>query len=75
MDITKIKCRLDAGEIVELHNGEDLATISRSKITSDYLFVFNAKALFGFKTFNVFEKRAKEKIDKYSLIELKNERG
>jgi hypothetical protein len=75
MDIIKIKNRLDAGEIVELHNGKDLATVSRSNITSDYLFVFNAKALFGLKTFKIFEKRAKEKIEKYSLIELKNERG
>lgn len=44
MDFNKIKDRLDAWEIVELHNGEDLATMSRSKITSDYLFVFNSKA-------------------------------
>lgn len=68
MDFNKIKDRLDAWEIVELHNGEDLATMSRSKITSDYLFVFNSKALFGLKTYKNFEKRAKEKIEKYLLV-------
>lgn len=70
MNIKDFKSRLDNREIIDLHNGEDLAQIARSRLSNDYIFIFNARALFGFKTFRIFEKRANEKIEQYSLIEL-----
>ncbi len=70
MDIKMIKGRLDSSEIIELHNGEDLALVSKSKITGDYLFIFNAKPLFGYKTFRTFQQKANNKISQYSLQEL-----
>lgn len=72
MDIKEIKGRLDNKEIIELHNGNDIASLSKSNLTNDYLFIFNTKALFGFKTFKVFGRLAKEKIDQYGLVEFQD---
>lgn len=65
-----LKKRLDEKEVIEFHNGEDLASVFKSKLTKDYLFIFNAKTLFGFKTFKVFNNHLTRKIDQYSLVEL-----
>lgn len=73
MDIKNIKSRLDSNEIIELHNGEDLALVSKSKITGDYLLIFNAKPLFGYKTFATFQQKTNDKIKQYRLKELISE--
>lgn len=69
MDIKDIKHRLDNKQTIELHNGEDLAHISKSKLTADYLFIFNTKPLFGYKTFTTFMKKVNEKVNQYRLTE------
>lgn len=71
MNIKYFKNRLDSNEIVELHNGCDFAQMAKSKLSNIYLFIFNAKALFGYKSFTTFEKRVNEKVEQYLLIEYK----
>ena len=70
MNIRDFKSKLDKREIVEMHNSEDLVQIVKSKLSDVYLFIFNAKPLFGYKTFSSFAKKANEKIEQYSLVEV-----
>lgn len=69
MNLEKLKKRLDGRENIELHNGDDIAIIGKSKLTNDYVFIFNTKVLIGLKTFSLFKKKVIEKINEYSLIE------
>lgn len=64
-----IKKRLDNNEVLEFHNGDDLASISKGKLTKTYIFIFNSKPLFGFRTFKIFLERVNEKLIQYSLTE------
>lgn len=70
MNVVDLKKRLDNRENIELHNGDDLAVIAKSKLTNHYIFIFNSKGLFSYKTFTIFCKKANEKVLQYSLIEL-----
>lgn len=69
MDLKEIKSRLDNGEIIELHNGEHVAQISKSKLTGMYLFVFNGQGLFSYKTFKAFGTKLSERITLLDLVE------
>lgn len=69
LDVHNLKSRLDDGETIELHSSQDLAYLRKSKITKDYLFVFNAKPLFGYKKFSTFVKKANGKVKQYALVE------
>lgn len=69
MNLNELKQRLDARENIELHNGNDIAIIGKSKLTDNYVFIFNTKVLFGLKTFSLFRKRVGEKLIQHSLIE------
>ncbi len=56
------------GDMLEFTNGDDIASVHFIKPTGRFLFMFNAKGLFSFKSLRHFRNKLMDKVESKNLI-------